>query len=81
VQGRILSMYGEDDRQNGSCQRVFEQSPGPLAVREVVLAFGNASYFHQPRRAWMNRLEDWAKDARAPLMVAPGAEKQSRRSR
>jgi hypothetical protein len=22
----------------------------------------------------MNRLEDWAKDAKAPLMVAPGAE-------
>ena len=79
VQGRILSMYGEDDRENGSCQRVFEQSPGPLAVREVVLAFGDASTFHQPRRAWMNRLEDWAKDARAPLMVAPGEAVKKRR--
>jgi len=74
VQGRILSMFGEDDRQAGSCKRVFEQSPGPLAVREVEFAYGaDAGYFFQPRRAWMSRLEDWAKDARAPLMVAPGA--------
>ena len=74
VQGRLLSMYGEDDRQAGSCTRVFEQSPGPLAVREVEFANGaNATYFYRPQRGWMNRLEDWAKEARAPLMMAPGA--------
>jgi hypothetical protein len=80
VQGRILSLYGEDDRQAGSCNRVFEQSPGPLAVREVEFANGaNATYFYRPQRGWMNRLEDWAKEARAPLMVAPGAEPRKRR--
>jgi hypothetical protein len=80
VQGRILSMYGEDDRQAGSCNRVFEQSPGPLAVREVEFANGaNATYFYRPQRGWMNRLEGWAKEARAPLMVAPGATATKRR--
>jgi hypothetical protein len=29
VQGRILSMFGEEDRQAGSCKRLFEQSPAP----------------------------------------------------
>jgi predicted esterase len=75
VEGRILSMYGEEDRQAGSCKRLFEQSPGPIAVRETEFANrADAGYFYRPARGWMNRLEDWAKDAKAPLMVAPGAE-------
>lgn len=60
MQGRVLSIYDEADREAASCQEAFARA-SRLESKEITLKTGlGHGLFYRPDRAWLDPVSDWA---------------------
>jgi hypothetical protein len=60
MQGRVLSIYDEADREAASCQEAFARASG-LEYKEIKLNTGlGHGLFYRPDKVWLDPVSDWA---------------------
>lgn len=67
LSGRMLSIYDQADKISGTCQDVSAKAPRMPFEEEVLTVGGGHGTFYTPRKAWVDRVANWAKAANNPV--------------